>query len=101
MKVVNRPRSVNVVKKSGKDIETIVVKGTVADASLKQNLTGVNTVGMNIGTTINMGNYESMRVDAWGVEEIAEGETREDAAIRLENDLVRIISRVQSDISEG
>lgn len=92
-------RSVNVSKKSG-GIEKDTLKGTVADASLKQNLTSVNVVGMNIGTTLNMGNYESMRIDAWGLEEIKPDETREDSAMRLKDDLIRIISRVQSEISD-
>ena len=59
-------RSVNATKKSG-GIDKNTLKGTVADASLKQNLTSVNVVGMNIGTTLNMGNYESMRSEAWGL----------------------------------
>lgn len=98
MKVAKKAvRSVNAVKKSmGSEKE--VIRGTVADASLKQNLTSVDTVGMSIGTTLNMGNYESMRIDCWGLEAIAENETREMAAMRLRDDLVRIIGKVQTDI---
>ena len=91
-------KSVTAVKKS-LGSEKQVVKGVASDLNVKQS-THSNEVGLSIGATINMGNYESMRIDAWGLEEIKPDETREDSAMRLKDDLIRIISRVQSEISD-
>lgn len=41
------------------------------------------TVGVNIGITKNMGDFESLRVDCWLTDEILEGETQSDALARV------------------
>lgn len=40
-------------------------------------------VGMNLGVTRNMENYESLRVDVWCTDEVQENETFEDALDRI------------------
>lgn len=46
-----------------------------------------NYVGANIGVTLNMEDYNSLRVDVWGTEEIRNNETRESAFSRLVKNL--------------
>ena len=41
------------------------------------------TVGISIGSTLNMGDYQSLRADVWLTDEVAEGETLEQAYARV------------------
>lgn len=41
------------------------------------------TVGISIGSTLNMGAYQSLRADVWLTDEVAEGETFEQAYARV------------------
>lgn len=41
------------------------------------------TAGVNIGITKNMGDYESLRIDCWITDELAEGETHAECLARL------------------
>ena len=41
------------------------------------------TVGINVGVTLNMGDYESLRVDVWCTDEVRPDETHEDAMERV------------------
>lgn len=52
------------------------------------------TVGASIGTTLNMGDYESLRVDAWLTDELQEGETQEQALDRITSILEKHIEEV-------
>lgn len=54
-------------------------------------------VGMNLGVTRNMDNYESLRVDVWATDEVKEGETYEDALNRV-SDLVK--ARIDYEIED-
>lgn len=79
------------VKRGTKDNQTVLKSGTPNDQSRKHELSP-NTVGANIGITKNMDNYESLRVDCWGVEEVQDGETKEEAFQRLLGTLDKVLS---------
>lgn len=49
------------------------------------NKQSTRTVGVNIGVTKNMGDFESLRVDCWMNDDIHEGETPQQAINRLYN----------------
>ena len=73
---------------STKDV-TNIKKGNVVDPSQKhkdciETQKGTR-VGFNLGTTLNMENYESLRADVWISDEVQSGETIEDAIHRLKN----------------
>lgn len=52
------------------------------------------TVGASIGTTLNMGDYESLRIDAWLTDELQEDETQEEALDRVTSILEKHIEEV-------
>ena len=41
------------------------------------------TVGVNVGSTINMGDFQSLRVDCWLTDELLDGETHTEGLQRL------------------
>ena len=51
-----------------------------------------NTVGVSVGITKNMGNYESMRVDVWAVDNVRKGETKEKAIRRVSKELAVVLT---------
>lgn len=85
---------VSVVKRNGDGSEDVLIKGSVADANIKT-ATPIRTVGVNIGVTMNMGNYQSMRIDVWSSDKIYKHETRKDAIFRVANDLAYALHELQ------
>lgn len=65
--------------------QKVVKEGVPLDRAPKYNMnkTTPRTVGINIGITKNMGDFESLRVDCWITDEILEGETQSQALARL------------------
>lgn len=55
--------NVEVTKKVGREAPETLKKGSHVDHSIKH--LEENIIGMSVGTTINMENYESLRVDVW------------------------------------
>ena len=51
------------------------------------------SVGMSIGVTKNMGDYESLRIDVWCTDRVANNETKGEALARL----TEILSQALSD----
>ena len=80
--------NLNAEIKNGATKESIPVKkGNVVDSSQKHKEIEVASnrtrVGFNLGATLNMENYESMRADVWISDEVQDGETVEEAVQRL------------------
>ena len=67
--------------KAGKPLDHEVKQST---AKNKNNLYVGQTFGMSKGCTLNMENYESMRVDCWLSDVVREGETVREAFARVE-----------------
>lgn len=69
--------------------QKLVKEGNPADHHRKQNSSGADVsanatvVGMNVGITKNMENYESLRVDCWLTDTVKEGETVQQAYDRI------------------
>lgn len=51
-------------------------------------------VGISIGTTINMGDYESLRVDVWLTDTVDDNETQQDAYSRI----IPIVDKTLNDV---
>ena len=66
--------------------QTVIKEGKPNDHSSKH-LTKEETpvVGVSIGTTLNMGDYESLRVDVWLTDTVQKSETIEQAYARVVN----------------
>lgn len=70
------------VTQGTKDNQRVLKKGVPNDHSRKH-LSETPTVGVSIGSTLNMENYESLRVDVWLSDSVHEDETIEQAYQRV------------------
>lgn len=79
--------NVTVVKKVAKEDPVTLKAGVPVDHSRKRDthleLGSRPRVGANLGCTLNMDNYESMRVDCWLSDEVQDGESIEEAFTRV------------------
>ena len=62
-----------------------LVEGTPLEHAKMHNINKSNsrTVGVNVGSTINMGDFQSLRVDCWLTDELLDGETHTEGLQRL------------------
>ena len=72
--------------------QSVPKSGTPNDHHRKQQTAGV--VGVNLGVTLNMQDYNSLRVDCWLSDEIQQGETQQQAFERV----VGVVDEVLQDI---
>ena len=77
-----------------------VLKEGVPNDHSRKHLNGeFPTVGVSIGTTLNMGDYESLRVDVWLSDKVSDTETLEQAYARVvqavDSTLQEIVSQYQ------
>lgn len=64
--------------------QTVVKEGVPNDHSRKKHHTGnAPIVGVSIGSTLNMGDYESLRADVWLSDEVQPNETVQQAYQRI------------------
>lgn len=79
--------------------QTVVKEGKPNDHSAKHLSKETPVVGVSIGTTLNMGDYESLRVDVWLTDTVANNETVEQAYARVvktvDNTLQEIVNQYQ------
>ena len=73
--------------KKGRDEPVTLKEGTPLDHALKQNnevkRMEQRVVGINLGGTFNMGDYESLRIDCWLSDTVKSTESLEDAYERI------------------
>lgn len=67
----------------GTSKEQKVLKSGVPNDHSRKHLEDYPTVGCSIGTTLNMGDYESLRVDVWLTDKVGENETVQQAYERV------------------
>lgn len=73
-----------VTKKTNGVEETLVSEGNHLNSSTKRDILNPNKfVGINIGITKNLDNYESLRVDVWIADNVQEDETHADTLQRI------------------
>ena len=91
-----------VMKKTGREEPVAIKQGTPNDHSLKHDSHSAvkfgmsnfkPVVGANVGCTLNMENYESMRIDCWISDEVRDGESFEEA-------FARVLEIVQNQVEE-
>ena len=63
--------------------QEVLKEGIPNDHSNKHFKGADHTVGVSIGCTKNMDNYESLRVDVWLTDSVKDGETAEQAYSRI------------------
>ena len=87
------------VTRGTKDNQTLVEKtGTELDNSAK--VGKGRTVGLAIGTTLNMGDYQSLRVDVWCSDYLEEDESFEEGYARLKDQIDKELGLVVESYSE-
>lgn len=67
----------------GTSKEQEVLKEGVPLEHSNKHLHSSKMVGVNIGTTLNMGDYESLRVDVWLTDDVSDNETFDGAYERV------------------
>ena len=85
----------NTSVKKGSDV---LKEGIPNDHSRKH--CAVNVVGANVGFTLNMEDYNSLRVDCWLTDEVKEDETQEEAYSRILKVIDKTIKEVVSHYRE-
>ncbi len=81
LKKTAKPKKLSYMKASmceGKKETVLEEKGNFADIPQKQS-GNPGVIGVSLGITKNMGDFNSLRVDAWITDTIQEGETKEEA----------------------
>lgn len=74
----------NTTVTKGKSSDQKVLKEGKPNDHSRKHLDGTTpTVGCSIGTTLNMGDYESLRVDVWLTDSVQSGETIQQAYGRV------------------
>lgn len=77
--------------------QTTLKEGRPSEHSRKHLDSSVPVIGASIGTTLNMGDYESLRVDVWLTDNVESNETVEQAYARvvkvIDNTLQEIVSQ--------
>lgn len=79
----------SVTKGSSRDQE--VLKEGVPCEHSKNHLTGEKIVGVSLGVTRNMGDYQSLRVDCWLTDTVKENETVEQAYERVVGQVDKVL----------
>lgn len=82
--LAKKPSKVSVSKVEKKDgVEIEKEKGTDVPLDAPRLLQKDNLIGVNMGVTLNMGNYESMRIDCCASNSLKEDETIEEGLKKL------------------
>jgi hypothetical protein len=84
-KLLKRAEENTTVSRRANGENKTLKQGTPLDPTSKHNVRAPQTVGMNKGVTKNMDNYESLRVDVWLSDTVAENETPQEAIQRIES----------------
>lgn len=87
-----------VTKGTSNNQELIEKTGTDLDNSDK--IGKARVIGLSIGTTLNMGYYQSLRVDVWGSDYLEEDESFEDGYARLKEKIDKELGLVVESYSE-
>ena len=76
----------SVVKRNSDKSEDVLKNGVRVDNKQKMGnptMQNETVIGLSVGSTLNMDNYESLRVDCWISDTVKDGETVEQAYNRL------------------
>ena len=85
----------------GTSKEPVTIKAGIPNEHSKKHLTEAPVVGASIGTTLNMGDFQSLRVDVWLTDNVQSNETVEQAYGRvvatIDKTLQDIVSQYKDD----
>lgn len=87
-------KNISVSKKTAGQEPVAIQLGTPNDHFNKRNPYESSKFGMSIGNTLNMENYESLRVDCWLSDEVQEGESIKEAFSRVQEILEEVVEEI-------
>lgn len=88
-------KNTTITKKVSREEPEVIKEGVPLDHNVKHDPKGSDkTVGVSFGTTLNMGDYESLRIDAWLCDTVEEDETQEEALTRLASIATKFVEEV-------
>ena len=90
------------VTKGTSQSQEVICEGTPLDHHIKHSPTIDKTkrvVGVSVGSTINMGDYQSLRVDCWITDELLECETQSEGLQRLTDIATEHINRMVDELA--
>src|SRR5574344_1202918 len=90
-------KNTTVKKKVGKDPEQVLQEGE----PIPPRFSTANQVGLNVGVTINLGDFQSLRIDCWISEEVKEGDNRQEIFNSLVKEIRDNIDYVSEKITKG
>ena len=85
-------RNAQVTKGTSKN-QKVLKEGVPNDHSPKHH-SSTPTVGISLGSTLNMGDYESLRVDVWLTDEVRENETTAQAYERIISTVDSVLNNI-------
>ena len=96
MAKIVKPKTNATVTKGTKANQTVMKEEAPLDHAIKHGEKKIpnKSVGINLGVTLNMGDYESLRVDVWLTDTVSENETTEQAYNRV----VKVVDSTLNDI---
>lgn len=94
-------KNASITRKVAGGEPTVIKKGIPLDHSSKHTPYAGAQFGLSKGVTKNMDNYESLRVDVWLTDTVQEGETPEEAFIRVESIVDRVLEEAVLSTIEG
>lgn len=78
-----KEKNTTIVKNKGRQDEEIIKEGVESPIKATHKNTSLNTVGLSIGVTLNLGDFQSLRIDCWGQQEVESPDDREETLLEL------------------
>lgn len=101
IKKVDKRLSANttIKKKVGREPEEVIQEGAELPRKVNKPFSN-NTVGVNIGVTINLGDFQSLRIDCWASEDVKEEQDKQKVLLELTNMVQEHIEYVANKMQE-
>lgn len=92
-------KNTTIKKKVGREPEEVIQEGAELPRKVNKPFSN-NTVGLNIGVTINLGDFQSLRIDCWASEDVKEGQDKQAVLLELTSMVQDHINYVASEMQE-
>lgn len=89
-----------IVKNKGRKDEKIIKEGKEQPNKAEPKHLNANTVGVSIGVTLNLGDFQSLRIDCWGQQELESIDDREETLVELTDTLREHLTYVAEEMQD-
>lgn len=91
-------KQTTIKKQTGKEVE-VIQESEESPRKVNKPLAS-NVVGLNVGVTINLGDFQSLRIDCWASEELQPGEDKVDKLVELTELIKEHINYVSQEMQD-